>query len=437
MNLLQALLMMFYAPVRGFRIVRDSAPLAPAALIAVIAHSLYFFYAQVPQLRQLEAGRLAQVSGGAFYIGVIFSAALSVLLIAVVFVPIAIFVANLFERRGSFRLVIGQEYASAASCLFYAWAAANLVALPLVFVARITGFEDVAIESIRAALEIQRNIAAGGDAPADVAPLILLGAIGNMLISPLTLFTLWATAAVREVFRFAWWRAAATVVGSGILMVPASFVLSRVFNVQSGSIFLLIFVGMILRNYIVELTSAQRARATFRQNLEAATLNPADASAHYNLGLIHLNRKEYAEARERFARAVAIDQEETDAHYQLGRISRLEGKYPEAIEHFGQVVTRDQTHAQHEVWREIGATYLAAEQYADAPEALERFLDHRASDPEGLYLMGRALAAVNRPREARELMQRCIEAVRSAPAYKYRAEKRWMSEAQAFLRTKA
>ncbi len=31
-------------------------------------------------------------------------------------------------------------------------------------------------------------------------------------------------------------------------------------------------------------------------------------------------------------------------------------------------------------------------------------------------------------------MQRCVEAVRTAPAYKYRAEKRWLNEAQQFLR---
>lgn len=441
MNSLHALLMMFYAPTRGFRSVRDAAPLAPAALVAVIAQGLYLLYAQVPQMRQLDAARLAQVSGGVFYFSLFFSAALTVLLIGVAFVPIAVFVANLFERRGDFRLVLGQEYAPLAACIFYAWAAANLAALPLAFLSRAIGFEALAFESLRAAQEMQQTIAAGGDAATNVDSGALLGALGNvlglLLISPITLFGLWAIAAVHEVFRFAWWRAAATVIISGILMVPAGLVLLPLFNVLSGSIFLLIFVVILLRGYITEVTVAQRARAAFRQNLEAATLNPADASAHYNLGLIHLNRKEYGEARERFARAVSIDSEEQDAHYQLGRISRLEGKYPEAIEHFGQVVTHDPTHSQHEVWREIGATYLAAEQYEDARDALERFLEHRATDPEGLYLMGRTLAAMGRSREAQELMQRCIEAVRSAPAYKYRMEKRWMSEAQAFLRSQA
>src|SRR5215208_7875563 len=81
-----------------------------------------------------------------------------------------------------------------------------------------------------------------------------------------------------------------------------------------------------------------------------------------------------------------LDANETDAHYQLGRIARAEGRLPEAIGHFGEVVARDDAHAQHEVWREVGATYLAANQFADARDALERFLDRTPFNYEALYL---------------------------------------------------
>jgi tetratricopeptide (TPR) repeat protein len=192
---------------------------------------------------------------------------------------------------------------------------------------------------------------------------------------------------------------------------------------------------MLLRGYFTEFSRSQRARASFKQNLEAATLNPADASAHYNLGLIHQQRGELEAARERFERAIQIDPEEVDAHYQLGRIARQQKQPIEAIKHFEQVVIRDQTHSQYEVWREVGATYIAAGQYDDARTALERFLEHRESDPEGLYLAGRAHAGLGHQREAASLMEACINAVKTAPAYKYRLEKRWLNEAQQFLRS--
>ena len=115
-----------------------------------------------------------------------------------------------------------------------------------------------------------------------------------------------------------------------------------------------------MRGYISGVLRSQRARESFKQNLEAATLNPADASAHYNLGLIHQQRNEFDAARERFERAIQIDEEEIDAHYQLGRIARQQKRFADAVKNFEQVVTRDQTHAQHEIWREVGATYIDA-----------------------------------------------------------------------------
>src|SRR5207253_9949352 len=160
------------------------------------------------------------------------------------------------------------------------------------------------------------------------------------------------------------------------------------------------------------------------------------SSAHYNLGLIQQKRGELNEARERFQRAIEIDPDELDAHYQLGRIARAQGRLPEAVGHFEQVVQRDQFHAQNEIWREIGATYLAAGQFGDARNVLEKFLDHRPNDPEALYLVGRPHAGLGDSLEAASSMQACIEAVKTAPAYKYRTEKRWLNEAQQFLKGK-
>ncbi len=255
-----------------------------------------------------------------------------------------------------------------------------------------------------------------------------------LLLFPVIVLTV---VAVRQVFRLSWARAMVAVGASGLIMLPLAGVVGPLFDRIFASPLLLIILFVLMRGYIGEVLRGQRARASFRQNLEAATLNPADASAHYNLGLIHLQRRELAEARARFERATEIDADEVDAHFQLGRVARAEGRLADAIRHFEQVVTRAPAHAQNEVWREIGATYIAAGQHADAEEPLHRFLEQRQSDPEGLYLMGRALAGLGRTREAADWMRACIEAVRTAPAYKYRAEKRWMSEAQQFLRSLA
>jgi len=225
------------------------------------------------------------------------------------------------------------------------------------------------------------------------------------------------------------------VILSGAVLFPSFFFLQPIFSMVLASPFLLLMLFFLLRGYLAEATRTQRARASFKQNLEAATLNPADSSAHYNLGLIHQQRGELDAARERFERAIQIDEEEIDAHYQLGRIALQQKRFADAVRHFEQVVARDPSHSQHEVWREVGATYLAAGQFDDARDALERFLDKRPSDPEALYLMGRAHAGLGHRREAANLMQACIEAVKTAPAYKYRADKHWLNEAQQYIKS--
>jgi len=432
---LRPLLSMFYAPARGMAEVRDRAPLAQSALLALLtlaAHNLLTNWSEV-------SGSLRGARGALVGLGVVVASAGQALFVGLVFVPVAILLANLFERRASVGLVIRQEYAATASTVFYALAAASLLALPLALISKLTGFEAETREALRA---VQGSVgeAAPGSYTDEQVRVILASAprfLLLLLMHPFTLFSLWAVAAVREVFRLAWWLAAVVVVISTVIMFLATPLLLVVFGALLGLPFLLLLLFIVLRGYLGEATRAQRARASFRQNLEAATLNPADASAHYNLGLIHLQRRELTEARARFERAVEIDPEEVDAHFQLGRIARAEGRLPDAIAHYGEVVARDEAHAQHEIWREVGATYVHAGQFADARDALERFLAQRSSDPEGLYLMGRALFGLGLRREAFERMQACIEAVKTAPAYKYRTEKRWLNEAQQFLRSQA
>ena len=255
------------------------------------------------------------------------------------------------------------------------------------------------------------------------------------LMPRLVIFAAGIVLGVKDAFRMSFIRAFGVTFIGGFAAVVVGPIIEVVLSGLPRSPLLLFFLFIILRGYFSDIVSGHRARAAFKQNLESATLNPADASAHYNLGLIHQSRGEFDQARQRFERALEIDPEEIDAGYQLGRIARQQKRYADAIQNFEHVVTRNPAHSQHEVWREVAATYIAAGQFEDARTALDQFLEHRPSDPEGLYLMGRAHAGLGHNREATSLMQACIEAVKTAPAYKYRASKRWLNEAQQFIKS--
>src|ERR1051325_966452 len=425
--------MVFYAPIRGLREVRDRAPLVTIGLMAFLTQLAYYVITQL-----LIGNRDLLVARPGVLLRLVFQALLSLLLIGVILVPLVAFVANVFERRASFSLLLQQEYASLASTFFFALVIANLIAIPIAVFFHFSGIQAAYVaQSFQSAGQVENLFRLPEDLRAQLQFALRdpqMVAAGLFRTIKLTVFFLAAILSVREVFRISVLRSLAVSLIALVLALFISPLWTLLLSPVLASPFLLIILFLLIRGYVTNVTRTQRARESFKQNLEAATLNPADASAHYNLGLIHQQRGELEAARERFERAIQIDEEEIDAHYQLGRIARAQKRYADAIKNFEQVVARDQGHAQHEIWREVGATYIAAGQFEDARSALETFIDRRPSDPEALYLMGRAHAGLGHQREAASSMQACIEAVKTAPAYKYRADKRWLNDAQQFIK---
>ena len=423
---LRSLLMIFYAPWRGMRVIRDR-PLAPVAIIALVS--------------QVAFGLVTKKFAGAAGVGLFSEVSHAVKIIAVVamvLVPILTLVANTIDRRGSFRVVITQEYAPLAATMLYGLTAANVFGILIAVFFHYSG-----IQAYQVALMIQNADQNQAKMPAALQSAESAVLLKNPVFVSYFLFemfkwgllSIFAIFAVRETFRMSAARAFGVSLISGLAAFFIAPIAFSLFSGVLGSPFLLILLFLLLRGFFTDILGSHRAKAAFKQNLESATLNPADASAHYNLGLIHQSRGELDQARQRFERALEIDAEEIDASYQLGRIALQQKRYADAIQNFEHVVARNSAHSQHEVWREVAATYIAAGQFEDARTALNQFLEHRPSDPEGLYLMGRAHAGLGHKREATSLMQACIEAVKTAPAYKYRASKRWLNEAQQFIKS--
>jgi tetratricopeptide (TPR) repeat protein len=350
-----------------------------------------------------RSGGMPVVIGNIFQVAMY--SAMVILFISVIYVPLAVLLANAFERRASFSIVIREEYAATASCALASLTAALLFTiLPAVM--------------IRWQNSGLRN---------DDAVFLLL------VLIPLPIFAGLMTLAIGTIFRINWIAAACTTMISFLSILGMPLLMKAAFFICSFPLLLLLLL-FLLRDRIDDFMRSARARQSFKQNLEAATLNPADASAHYNLGLLYQMRGEMEAAAASFHRAVEIDPQETDAHYQLGRIAREQGRPNEAITHFEKVVQQDPAHSHHEIWRETALVYYAAGQYSDALEMLERFLNVRPSDAQARYWRGMTLDRLGRMTEAIEEMHGCIETVKTAPAYKYRTDRQWLYQAQNFLR---
>jgi len=148
--------MIFYAPIRGIREVRDRGALLPAIVCAYLSQLAYVF-----AIAWLAGNRGLFLSPGALA-GSFFQAAASMLPIAIVMVPLLTLIANMFERKGSFGVVVRQEYASLASVMFYVLVATNLAAILVALFFHFSGIQAAfvanMVKQIPQTLEVWRSM---------------------------------------------------------------------------------------------------------------------------------------------------------------------------------------------------------------------------------------------------------------------------------------
>jgi tetratricopeptide (TPR) repeat protein len=317
------------------------------------------------------------------------------LVLAVVYVPGTLLLATLLGRLGGVGVVFQRDYSPLLTCAAMGFAAAEI------------------------------PLALG----ASLVPVVYL------LIAAVLYFALLMFFAVRTVFGVENGIAAAVVSLSWIPLAAAAFVwgpLSHLLGMLASPFFLF-FAWYYLGSELSGLGAGLRSRQSFRRMLEAATVNPHDGEAQYQLGLIHQQRHQYTEATARFQKAIAIDPTLTDAHFQLGRMAREQGRLRDALAHFQTVIGQDEKHSFSETLRELGGIYIAARQYADARNELAIYTERRPYDPEGLYYYGQALEGLGETAAARDAYARAVEADRTAPRYRRRYTARWSRLAQKHL----
>jgi tetratricopeptide (TPR) repeat protein len=324
--------------------------------------------------------------------------------LAVCLIPAALAILTLWESLGRFSTVLFRDYLTLLVCGLMAWAAAYL---PL-------GIAVSALLYVR-------------------SPLVYSA---TLWWAASVYFLALCVCAVRTLLGSTVLHAAGAVAGGWVAAVAGVAVQSISGNISwwLASPCVLYYLYANLQPSFYSLGYGLRSRQRFKQMLETSTINPRDADAHLQLGLIYLQRRQYGPAIERFQKTAEIDPTEADAWYQLGRIARLQGRYADALAHCQTAARLDDKHSASEVWREIGAIQFQSGRFDAARYALEKFVERREYDPEGQCWYGRTLAALGDTEAARHAFHEAIEAARTMPAPRKYQVRTWAAAANKELR---
>jgi len=324
-----------------------------------------------------------------------------VIAISLFYVPAVILFVSIFGGFASFGLLLRRDYAVIATCTLLAWSAAHL---------------PFAIA----------GVAAFGS---EMDPMVWL----SLWVASGAIFGILMLFAIRTVFGASYGVALLAVALSWPALSLAMYVLEYV-SPWLLSPFLLfwafIYFGGYLGGEVRGFGNSFRQRQNLKRFLQNAIVNPKDADAHVQLGIIYLDRRQEARALEHFNKAIAIDKEEIDANYELGRIARQHKALQKALDHFAIVVEQDDKFRLSEIWREIGATYLDAGMLNEAYEPLDKFVTRRNVDPEGLYYFGKLLKAKGENDRAKEMFESAIQSAKTSPYFRSRQLGQWAKLAQ-------
>lgn len=347
----------------------------------------------------LDKGSLTFAAVAAIAVAVALQSLSLLVPIAVLFVPAAVIIIAAWTGRGSAGVALQRDYAPMLACTLMAWAASHLPIIPFMYVAQ------------------------------DYLPWARIAAA--------VYFALLAAIAIQTVAGAAFMQAAVTAFGSIAAAIGGYFAWGQLGGLpyMFMSPFILIWLYPMIRSNMQSVSGGLRSRQSFRRNLEAATLNPHDADAHFQLGLIYQDRRNFTEAIARFKKAIEIDPSDAGPHYQLGRIAREQNRMQDALTHLAEAHRLDPKHSSGEVWRDLGATYVELGQIELARQFLEPYVERREYDPQGLYWLGRVYKTTNRPADARTMFERAMEAAKTAPPHLRRQNAKWIGQSRSEMKS--
>jgi|WetSurMetagenome_2_1015567.scaffolds.fasta_scaffold08337_3 hypothetical protein len=324
----------------------------------------------------------------------------SLLFLMLIYVPALIILSNAISGDGIDFAVSKREYQGSISVLLPLWGMLSLIAAPIQWIAPhffIVGEVDIAVGML-------------------------------IRLTLVLMYTLWAIQRLGSL---------SVTQALGVLALSCLTFPVYALIIYSRSALLFFFmIPFIYRGYqwLRIYSISQTGEKAFQQHLHALTLNPQDADAHYQLGVIHLKRGNLEAAKRYFVKAIEIDPRDPDYHYSLGRIFELRDEWAPAIEQYEETYRINPEYRLGDIFREVGKGYVNIGNIDKGIEFLEFFLAKRNSDPEGRYWLAAALNKSGDFEQMRIQLHMIFQQARSGPRFFRKENREWIYRARMMIR---
>ncbi len=140
---------------------------------------------------------------------------------------------------------------------------------------------------------------------------------------------------------------------------------------------------------------------------KAIELNPKDAEAHNNLGILYYNQNKFIEAEYEIKKAIRLDSNDAGAHNNLGALYYNQNKFIEAEYEYKKAIELNPNHAG--AHNNLGGLYYTQKKFKEAEYEIKKAIELKHDYAEAHYNLGELYSKQNKFKEAEYEYKKAIE----------------------------
>ncbi len=209
-----------------------------------------------------------------------------------------------------------------------------------------------------------------------------------------------------------------------IFLVIFGFIFSMVFHLLF-SIWGWIIIIFIIIPLVKDRIWMMNRKQSYLRSQQSALLNPQNADARYQLGLIYLKGKNYREAERYFREAISIEHSISDYHLALANTLSHRKRYREALDAYQETLRLNPMTGYGDVQLGMGNCYLKIKDLKQARYWYEQAISANSSLAESYFKLALVCDRLGEKGKKELLLKECRTITAHSPIFLRGRNRKW------------